>query len=366
MTTQGEDTLHMPDRRRRAALRLPLPTAPSSDPRQGAYGPAALPGATPTLGVPVPVPRERRVMPACPSPDGGEKPLPLPRREGMPLTAAIAPATPAVPVLLRERRSPSASPSPDGEDNPFAPPPEGRPDQPWQPRGPRGGNGSGGSGGGGGDEGEGKDDDGREPQPQWGSQWSSRQPGRQSGGFGTGPGDGRRQNGGNGKGGPGGPGGLRWDPTDPVQRRARYALLAGMWGFFFALFSLPEIALLLGALAVYWGVSSLRGKPATARTQAGASSDDVGTTPAPGSRPPAGAGGPAPGPPANGKPQATAAISGLVTGCIALAIVAATFTLQIVYRDYYACVDDALTTASRQSCENLLPEQLRPLLSTQD
>ncbi|WP_432445662.1 hypothetical protein [Streptomyces rapamycinicus] len=61
--------------------------------------------------------------------------------------------------------------------------------------------------------------------------------------------------------GPGGPGGPRWDPNDPAQRRARYALLSGMWAFFFALFSLPQIALLLGVLALYWGISSLRAKP---------------------------------------------------------------------------------------------------------
>ncbi|TXS26981.1 hypothetical protein [Streptomyces sp. gb1(2016)] len=48
-------------------------------------------------------------------------------------------------------------------------------------------------------------------------------------------------------GGPeGNPGGLRWDPTDPAQRRARYAVLGGMWAFFFALFDFPEIAMLLG------------------------------------------------------------------------------------------------------------------------
>ena len=70
-------------------------------------------------------------------------------------------------------------------------------------------------------------------------------------------------NGPGGQGGPeGGPGGLRWDPTDPAQRRARYALLSGMWAFFFALFNLPEIALLLGALAVYWGDQlAARAKP---------------------------------------------------------------------------------------------------------
>ncbi|MYV93762.1 hypothetical protein GT350_26580, partial [Streptomyces sp. SID1034] len=57
------------------------------------------------------------------------------------------------------------------------------------------------------------------------------------------------------------PPGLRWDPTDPAQRRARYALLSGMWAFFFALFDMPEVALLLGALGLYWAISSLRAKP---------------------------------------------------------------------------------------------------------
>ncbi|MFF3764692.1 hypothetical protein ACFYYR_11480 [Streptomyces sp. NPDC001922] len=323
----------MPDRRRRAALRLPLSTAPSLDPAGLPWAPAA-----------VPVP------------------------------------------LLRERR-PSASPSPDGEDNPFAAPPEGRPDQPWRPRAGQGGDhdgrpdGDGGSGDGQGDggrgnggdngqDGNGPDDDRRSRQQHWGSQWSSRQPGRQSGGFGTRPGPGPQQNndagGPHGEGGPkgpGGPAGLRWDPTDPLQRRARYALLAGMWAFFFALFSIPEVALLLGALALYWGVSSLRGKPVRPRT--GAAAGDVvrtGSTAEPGT-PGEGAGS---GPVGNPRQQTTAAVSGLVTASLALAIVAATFSFQIVYRDYYTCVNDALTQSSRHSCEDLLPEQLRPLLSTRN
>ncbi|MPY55413.1 hypothetical protein, partial [Streptomyces acidicola] len=166
------------------------------------------------------------------------------------------------PLLLRERRS---SPTPPREsedapnsgqdatggrgaqapadDNPFAPPPEGTPDRPWRPRRPA--------------RGQGEDNEGNSP---WGSQWSDRQPGRSSGGgFGERP----RPSGGGGQGGPeGGPGGgLRWDPTDPAQRRARYALLAGMWAFFFSLFSWPYMALLLGALALYWGISALRAKP---------------------------------------------------------------------------------------------------------
>ncbi|MFI9721463.1 hypothetical protein ACIHFE_17725 [Streptomyces sp. NPDC052396] len=209
------------------------------------------------------------------------------------------------------------------EDNPFAPPPQGQADRPWQPREPEGESG--------GPEGGGRPD---QP-PAWGSQWSSRQPGRHSGGFGGPPGGDQ-----NPSGGPGG--GPRWDPADPAQRRARYALLAGLWGFFFALFSLEEVALLLGALSVYWGISSLRTK--TAPREKGA---------------------PAP-QPGGARPQVTAAVSGLVMGGLALAIVLSTFGFQLVYRDYYTCVDDALTQTSRQSCQTHLPKQLRPLLSAED
>lgn len=298
--------------------------------------------------------------------------------------------------LLREQQSSSSSASPEGapagreEPNPFAPPPEGRPDQPWQPRhrpdtaqggaGGPGGDGSGGGGGGGddgraapgggaqggqngggqsegGEHGGGQDGPAGPPQPPaWGSQWSSRQPGRQNGGFGSNPGR-------PGTGGQSGGGRPRWDPTDPAQRRARYALLAGMWGFFFALFSLPQIALLLGALAVYWGISALRAKPRRPAPAPTPSAVPLNAPPpAPGATP---AHLPAPGT-GPSKPQATAAISGLVTGGLALAIVAATFTVQLVYSDYYSCVDDALTQTSRHACEDLLPKQLRPLLSTED
>lgn len=240
------------------------------------------------------------------------------------------------PFLLRERHS---SPTPprenegtpepgqdaDGgrgpqapsDDNPFAPPPEGTPDRPWQPRRP-----------------EGRDED----RSRWGSQWSDRQPGRsQGGGFGERP---RPSGQGNGPdGGPGGSG-LRWDPTDPAQRRARYALLAGMWAFFFALFSWPYVALLLGALSLYWGISALRARPRRPAPDAPA-------------QPPA---------PSDSRPQKTAAISGIVTASLALALVATTFTAQLVYRDYYTCTNDALTTAAEKSCKDLLPEGLRGVL----
>ncbi|OIJ91255.1 hypothetical protein, partial [Streptomyces colonosanans] len=136
------------------------------------------------------------------------------------------------------------SPKKPVDDNPFAPPPEGEPDRPWQPRHPAPGQGQEGS------------EDGHSA---WGSQWSDRQPGPAAGGhFGEQPG---AQGGPEGSGTSGG--GLRWDPTDPAQRRARYALLGGMWAFFFAVFSWPYVALLLGALALYWGVSALRAKTRT-------------------------------------------------------------------------------------------------------
>ncbi|NGO14597.1 hypothetical protein G5C60_45175 [Streptomyces sp. HC44] len=220
-------------------------------------------------------------------------------------------------------------PSAPSDDNPFAPPPEGTPDRPWQPRRPA--------------DGQGQGNGDRSP---WGSQWSDRQPGpTQGGGFGDRPGSSGEPGGQGGQGGPEGSGGpnasLRWDPTDPAQRRARYALLSGMWAFFFALFSWPYVALLLGALALYWGISALRAKPRTPDPD----------TPAP----PSGSG---------ARPQTTAAISGLVTASLALAIVAAGFTAQLVYRDYYTCVNDSLTNTAKQSCDKLLPEELRGVLGT--
>ncbi|CAM5424107.1 hypothetical protein GCM10010261_26580 [Streptomyces pilosus] len=197
------------------------------------------------------------------------------------------------------------------EDNPFAPPPEGTPDRPWQPRHPSGGEGG-----------------GRSP---WGRNWSDRQPGRSSGGFGD------RPRGPEGQGGGPQTPGPRWDPTDPAQRRARYALLSGMWAFFFALFNWPYVALLLGSLALYWAISALRAKPRAQDPDA-------------------------PAPEQKGRPQTTAAVSGLVTASLALALVAASFAAQLVYRDYYTCTNDALTQESRQGCSDLLPEELRGLL----
>ncbi|MFK4101455.1 hypothetical protein ACI2L1_15500 [Streptomyces sp. NPDC019531] len=239
-------------------------------------------------------------------------------------------------VLLREQpASPPDAPSSDdssgkkngqgdatGEDNPFAPPPEGTPDRPWQPRRPEGS-----------DDGQGDGSGGHTP---WGSHWSDRQPGRSESGFGDRPGSG--SGGGPEKQGNTGPG-LRWDPTDPGQRRARYALLSGMWAFFFVLFGWPSVGLLLGALALYWGISSLRAKPRT---------PDPDT----------------PAPPQSARPQTTAAVSGLVTASLAIIFVAASFTARLVYDDYYTCTNDALTNQAQQSCTDLLPKELRGLLGT--
>ncbi|GGY26920.1 hypothetical protein [Streptomyces omiyaensis] len=225
------------------------------------------------------------------------------------------------------------------DNNPFAPPPEGKPDEPWQPRRPEGS--------------DGPDGEGSEPSsPVTGSadgRWSPRQPGRSSDGFGRGP----ERQGGQG-GGPGGQGperpGLRWDPTDPVQRRARYAILGGMWAFFFAIFDIPELALLLGALSLYWAISSLRAKPKPAAEVSPESQDAS----QPSGRPAA-----APGAPNPARSMRTAAISGLVASSVALVIVGFGFTMQLVYKDFYECRDDALTHAGALACNDLLPKPLR-------
>jgi hypothetical protein len=224
------------------------------------------------------------------------------------------------------------------QDNPFAPPPENAPEQPWQPRRPQQPSDSG------------DQPPTPPPPPAWGGQWSDRQPGRQDGRLGERPGggggsDGRR------------PEGPRFDPTDPAQRRARYALLCGMWGFFLALFlGWTYVGLLLGALALYWGVTALRMKPeerAKARAEAAALLAEGGAAPPP----------PRPADPRS-KPQRSAAVGGLVMGGLALSVVAATFTTQLVFKDYYSCTRDALTTSSRDACKDLLPDPLREVLHT--
>ncbi|RKN05207.1 hypothetical protein [Streptomyces radicis] len=270
--------------------------------------------------------------------------------------------------MTDRRRSSDRQDRPGEEDNPFAPPPEGQPDRPWQPRHSGGSDqrrdGEGEDADGGKGRGEGGGQDGGDDQRQrWGSQWSRRQPKRGGGGFGEPPGEQER-------GGPaGGPGGTsRWDPSDPGQRHARYAVLAGMWGVFGGLLGWEWLALLLGALALYWGISALRGgprepsEPRNRRLEALQGKQEA--PPPPPTRPP----GAAPGGPGGrgARPQFAAAVSGIVLASAALFIVAATYTVQLVYKDYFDCVDDALTTPSREACEELLPSQLRPILGEQD
>ncbi|MFD7260955.1 hypothetical protein [Streptomyces sp. NPDC059874] len=194
---------------------------------------------------------------------------------------------------MPDRRQPDSSTptTPSTDDNPFAAPPEGRPDQPWQPRA----------------------------------------------GADGGPGPEEEQRNADGQGG----GPARWDPTDPIQRRARYALLAGMWGFFFGIFGIPSVGLLLGALAVYWGISALRGRPAPA-----ADPDQPQVQPQGGLA----ALGPA------ARPQRTAAVSGLVTASLAILLAMSSYALQLVYKDFYVCRDDALTQSAELQCNTLLPK----------
>ncbi|MFF4649485.1 hypothetical protein [Streptomyces sp. NPDC001380] len=241
-----------------------------------------------------------------------------------------------------------------GERDPFAPPPADAPDRPWQPRTPPppagGGTGADGPGGSeGGRPGEGGDrpdgPPGRPPVPPphpWSPGWQ----GRPGGPY---PSGGPQQ---------------RYDPTDPVQRRARYALLCGMWGMFFMLFDIPYLGLLLGALAVYWGVSALRGTPRDAAAAAAGTGPDGAApgaaAPGPAAPPPAGQQ-PAPLPPPGWaavrppRPQVPAAVGGLVTGGVALALVASSWAVHLVYKDYYDCMADALTHRAEQSCSTLAP-----------
>lgn len=252
--------------------------------------------------------------------------------------------------MTDRRRASDQQGRPSEDENPFAPPPEGAPDRVWSPR-------DGDGHGPGGDDGE-KDDQG-EPDEQrsgWGGQWSKRQPKRQSGGFGErrGPTD---DNGRDTKGvGP------RWDPSDPRQRHARYAVLAGMWGVFAGLLGWEWLGLPLGALALYWGIDALRGGKSGKKPE-----DKPDERPAPAKAAPA-AGPPAPGPAGRNAARTSrmAAIAGVVLASVALVIVATTYTVQMVYKDYFDCRTDSLTLPSREACDDLLPSQLKSVLGDPD
>ncbi len=197
-----------------------------------------------------------------------------------------------------------------GERNPFAPPPADAPDQPWQPRTPPE------PPAGGSPDGSTDDEHQQVPPPHpWGSGyqggWSGpQQPAPQP----------------------------KFDPNDPVQRRARYALSSGMAGLFCLVTGIPYVSLLLGALALYWGVSALRAP--LPKAEAGA---------APSVR-----------------PQTPAAIGGLVTGGVAVFFVLGFLGINAYYSDYVSCVNDAPTAEAQQSCSDLGPKFLVALYNSAD
>ncbi|GAA1264496.1 hypothetical protein GCM10009665_62390 [Kitasatospora nipponensis] len=234
------------------------------------------------------------------------------------------------------------------ERNPFAPPPQDAPDQPWRPRLPQapapGGDGS----APGSDTPSGEERPSRPPVPPphpWSPNWQG----------GGGPGWPER---------PQGPQQPRFDPNDPVHRRSRYALAGGMAALFCGLSGILSLALLFGALALYWGVSALRasgrdagtaGAVAVGAAGAGADLERDG-------EPDAVAGGDPQGAPPVGwpytqrsRPQVPAALGGLITGGVAVALVLGSFALDLAYRPYFTCVQDALTTTATQSCADLAP-----------
>ncbi|MFI5532344.1 hypothetical protein ACIA8O_27800 [Kitasatospora sp. NPDC051853] len=188
-----------------------------------------------------------------------------------------------------------------GERNPFAPPPADAPDQPWQPRTPPPGSSSP----------EGEDDRGLVPPPH---PWS---PGHRGNGWGTPP---------------PAPPQPKFDPNDPVQRRSRHALMAGMGGLFCVVLGIPYVALLLGALAAYWGISTLR---ANHRPNPDATPSAAGPQPV--------------------RPQTPAAVGGLVTGGVTVLFVLASLGVTLYYQDYVTCVSEALTAQAADSCDNLAP-----------
>ncbi|MEV8096289.1 hypothetical protein [Kitasatospora sp. NPDC085879] len=207
-----------------------------------------------------------------------------------------------------------------GERNPFAPPPADAPDRPWQPRTPQQPPAEGGP-----------DDDRDEAQVPPPHPWS---PGY--------------------RGGWSEPQQPRFDPSDPMQRRARYALSAGMAGLFCAINQMLDLALLLGALAAYWGVSALRADRSPAAEAApqpagGGNPHALGTARIAGwAQPQAQA--------QRTRPQVPAALGGLLTGGVALVFTLSVFGFQLYYHDYVACVNDALTNEAVQSCDNLAPD----------
>ena len=218
------------------------------------------------------------------------------------------------------QKSDSGTP-PGGPRDPFAPPPKDAPDRPWQPRGratepPKDAAG----------QPQDRPDDQSQGQGQPGDQggrpvvppphpWSPGYQGQQ-------PPRPYYQ--------PTPPPGPRFDPSDPVQRKARYALLSGMWGIFFMILGVPDLTLVLSSLALYWAVSSLRGK---AKTPPPPTTGTIGNYGLPQTR-----------------PQVPAAMGGLIASIVGLSLFATAFGVQMYYKNYYDCQSQALTKAVYNTC----------------
>jgi hypothetical protein len=214
------------------------------------------------------------------------------------------------------QKSDSGTP-PGGPRDPFAPPPKDAPDRPWQPRGRATEPPQDQPPGEGQEQPEGRPD-GRPvvpPPHPWSPGYQGQQPPRPYGPPPQGP---------------------RFDPSDPVQRKARYALLCGMWGIFFMILGVPDLTLLLSSLALYWAVSSLRGKAKTPPQATAA----VGNFGLPSTR-----------------PQVPAAMGGLIASIVGLSLFAAAFGVQMYYKNYYDCQNDALTQAVYRTCATSVTPQ---------
>ena len=105
----------------------------------------------------------------------------------------------------------------------------------------------------------------------------------------------------------------------------------------------PYVTLLLGALALYWGVSSLRGevKPSPAAKTAAL----TGVPPMP----------PQPVYPyqqsmQSTRPHVPAALGGVIAGAVSLALVGVVFGVQLYYKSYYDCQANALTKTAYDTC----------------
>ncbi|MFJ2186856.1 hypothetical protein ACIOJE_02700 [Kitasatospora sp. NPDC087861] len=194
-----------------------------------------------------------------------------------------------------------------GERNPFAPPPADAPDQPWQPRNPWPGEHPDGTGG----QGAGERPQLPPPHP-WG-------PAR--------PEDGGRPR-------PPAPQPPKLDPTDPAQRRARNAALAGPLALVCLFAGFHWVALFVGALGILWGVSALRTpKPSAAAAVTGAAPQ-----------------------PAAPNPLTPAALAGILTGAMTVVVTASVIGLGLYYNDYVTCVRDSLTSVGADNCDRFAPK----------